>query len=288
MESSDRHVFESHEALRAGIDKEKARRDRDAAIHGVAGGVWVILACVVIIGVVVHFNWLNVAIFLGYGLFLYFLERNITVTAPESAWRYSYKAKDGSTVLDEMWFPGERKNHGRILGLTIFQLVVGVGLVFVMSCLHTNFSGNEMAYDKSAKDFVKIGTADWLSPWRYVPVNVQKLTCEDHVGNWPVNGDDDLDNEYSLNGSYTASVEIEAWKRYVKAKIDGGDERDSFEFCGDIKAEMLADFARKAKRSDGEMSDERMDSLAKQFFVEDGLVLDIRFDLTAITRYTKL
>ena len=121
-----------------------------------------------------------------------------------------------------------------------------------------------------------------------VPVDVEELTCTEHFGNWFVNGVEDPENEYSLDGNYTASVNLEAWKRYVKAKVDGGDNRDDFKFCGDIKAEIFADFARKAKSFDGEMSAERMNSLANQFFAADGLVLDIRFDLDAIKRYTKL
>jgi len=178
----------------------------------------------------------------------------------------------------------------RMAGLALVHLAVFVGVIFCMNNMRTNFTTSDIAYDKEVKEFVAVGTVDWLPESRYTIVDVDELSCEANFGQIHLDTNGDKRTEYNLRGRYTASATLENWKRFVARAVDGGDERAVFDFCEYVQDELFFNLGQpyvSKGECEGEPLPSSISANAREFFAKKGLALEIDLDINSIEHLLK-
>jgi len=178
---------------------------------------------------------------------------------------------------------------GRMVGLVLVNLAVFSGVIFCMNNTRTNFTTNDLAYDKEVKAFVAVGTVDWLPESRYTIVDVDELSCAGSIHHVRLDVDDDKRAEYFLRGRYNASVDLGEWKRFVAKEVNAGNGREVFNFCDYVHDELFL-FGwpyTSASECDGEPTAEEISFRATAYFLGKGILLGISFDIERIEHELK-
>ena len=184
---------------------------------------------------------------------------------------------------------------GRFVALMVVQLAVCVGAAYCVTHMRTNFTTDDLAYNKEAKEFVAVGAVDWLPEARYTIVDMELVCDMSYDMDMLFDVDKDGAVEHRVRACYGAEISAENWKKYVARAVDGGDTMRMFDFCDVVDTVIKKDFGRDvslikgvkredfADLTDKKQASEFVSSLVTEYFAERGINLKINVYVDQVT-----